>query len=367
MQSLLKKNKYLYIRSLRHYLLNKQNNISKVIYKNRKNNFKIFLQFFKTLVYQTTFFNHLYKVKILDNFSRVGISSTKNQTRAIMHNCDVIILLDKRAKINNYKIKYIYILPNFFYFIYKYFYFLFLLRKTNYFLFADIITQMNSREKSKLLTTINNINKSVIVANLNSPLIIFYCTFLRDKVKFLHLPHSRIGKTIVPNASLVKIYFAKGKKEYFLLKQKFPKTKIKLIKFKVLNNFIPSNKKEITLVLPKNWKDVDCDSINSKTYKNVLVKPHPAAIKLERIFIYLFFKFKLKNTNIKFIDFYYLESKIYSSSSNAIFELIELGKCIYVLPMKKKFKDHYFDSNFPKPSEDELLSWKKQVNFVNNY
>lgn len=350
----------IYIKSIRHYVLNRNKPISKILHKNRKNRFHIFLQFLRGLFFNTSFF----KSDLTDLKGKsVGISLTKNQSSAIEEYCDVIITFDKRAKIGSMG-SILFLGVPFWKYIFNWIKLFYILRKSRYIYYLDIFSILSSIDLELMERKFSKSNEPIYVSNVNNPIILFFLEIGVFNKTFTHIPHSSIGNTVLPKANLVQEYFCGSVDEFQRMILKYPDGNIRIYERKIYP-FKPSIKKKAMIVLPKNWYDVDWQSVNLRSFSEVLIKPHPAHGFLERFNIFLNLGNKVGFKRLKFSKNFNYSFSIYSVSSAVIFELLRNGKFINFLPLKKDLEDHY---QFPIDKIKELIDnedgWKEQVQLI---
>jgi len=354
------------VRSIRHYLLNKDRPIYKILHKRRNNSISQYLQLLKVLWFQTT----IRKRKVgpfIKSSSRIGLSFTLNQTKALLHCCDVILVFDRRALIysENKKVTFLLILPSFYSVLFHWCLLKFRLSKTKYIKYVDIFSMLLGLKLDDINNFLMRSHKPVYVANLNNPGVFFIVSKYRGMVKFIHIPHSVIGNTVFPVASMVDCYYCHSKREFRIISKRCPATKLRLSNISRKYKYISSNPAVILFVLPKNWQDVQYHASLFRGTKEIYIKPHPATSFVEKNKIRLFFIFYSSSYSVRLVNEYKIKCSIYSVSSAAVMELIKLGKCVHLLKLKPGIKDHYdINKDLFIDIVDSPEAWKKQLNYV---
>lgn len=350
-----------YIKSVRHYILNRNRPIFIILHKNRKNRLHQIIQSLKVIKNCTYF----YKTNFPNiNGKKIGISMTLNQSKALLEEVDFIITYDKRAIINSNSKQFIFVGVSCFKFFTNWLWIFLKLYKTKFYKYADIFAFLKSINLLNLKKILNDKDQNIYVSNINNPTIFF----LLDQKDFfnyvIHIPHAEIGNTVLPKGDLVNKYYCASMEEQKKLSSKYPGGKYVLYQLK-FDKYKYSNNHTAMIVLPKNWYDIDWSSHSFEGYNFIYLKPHPAFNLVTKLEIYYFFIKKYGLKKIAFKSSYDLSSSIYSISSAAIFELLKKGKYINFLSLKPGIYDHYnVDDRATKNMKDCEDNWKKQIKII---
>ncbi len=356
-----KNNLKCYIKSLRHYLLNKNKPIYGILHKNRFTKKDQIFQLVKHLTNSSKFTpSSIINVKN----KRIGISVTKNQTNALLKHCDLIIIFDRRAFIKDDKTIMVFFASSPLVYLKSWLSLFFYTYNSNYFRYIDILALIDSFDFKKLKSIISKSKGSIYVSNLNNPIIFYLISNNLLHRKYIHLPHSEIGNTVLPKGNLVSRYFCKSYEETMRMKEKYPKGRY--IKYKnTKKSYIGSTKRKIMLVLPKNWYDINWDMHSFLNVNLISIKVHPASNIIEKLKIYLFIVKKYGFLRTTFKSKFNYSYSMYCASSAAIFDLLRSGKYVNFLTLKQGVNDHYHIPNeVYKLKEDNKINWEKQYNLI---
>lgn len=343
-----------YIKSLRHYLLNKKRPVASIVlrYRNRKSH--LILQFLKSLFrYTSLSAAHCYTVED----KAFGIAGSRNQLNELLGLGFACVYYFGRKPQTSRSTRVICVKLNTFFYLFHFLSLVLILRKTRFILYADIIALMYCYEC--VFRVSNCKTMDVYVSNLNSPLIsnVIYKYCLHEKVT--HIPHAVLGASCLPDLRLCKTYYCWGVYE----KAKFPdKSKVKLSRVGRPLQFIGSQSGPVNVVLPKDLSKIQFSPFANK---HLLLKFHPGSSVID-VFN---FKINLWRKNIKFNVICNIDTRfrVYSVSTTAILSILKQGKCVYML-QSEGLDDHYDMSRHLLTTEAEnLTNYKKQLYSLSVY
>ena len=159
-----------YIKSIRHYILNRNRPIFIILHKYRNNRIHQIIQLVKTIKNST----YLFETNFQDiNSKKIGISMTLNQSKALLKEVDCIITYDKRAIIDTNSKQFVFVGVSFFRFFTNWLWIFFKLYKTKFYKYADIFAYLESINLLQLKKILNDKDNNIYVSNINNPTILF--------------------------------------------------------------------------------------------------------------------------------------------------------------------------------------------------
>lgn len=349
--------KVLFVKSIRHFTLNKRRPIYANLHKNRKSKLYILVQVLKVMINTSTCFSTKFE---LPPHRRLGLAVTKNQSEALAQYCDLIVVFDRRALLRSDSVKtvlFTFSLAQYILALAKWHRLLFSRRYWKYF---DLFCWLECLSNARINSLEQECKRPLYLSNINSPTILLLLLQCRFKRPLIHVPHSEIGNTVLPMSDLVDVYFCKSRSEYTRLSAKRRSGRLKLCHMSTAD-YRPSVSDKVMLVLAKNWYEIDWRQHDFGQFEIIGVKTHPANSFSQRVWIYMVFSWRYGYRKIKLLNKYNLDYQVACASSAAVFELIRSGKFIHFLALKEGVKDHYgFDDNLSEGSDTEE-AWRSQV------